>query len=158
MMDGDAPRVEVRPALLDCEPLLTAMLPDYLRELGVGVSDYPYLALYWVEADRYPYLLLADGRVAGFALVRNLDLPERFEMAEFYVIPALRRRGVGRSAVRALFARHPGEWALSVLASNPRALAFWLSLVPRGTLPRLVDEPGQWPHLRLSFRVAPAAG
>lgn len=156
-MAGDKPRVEVRPAALDSEALLGAMLPEYLRELGVGVGDYPYLALYWVEQGRYPYLILADGEIAGFALVRELEGPGSVEMAEFYVRREHRREGVGRAAAHALFARHPGDWALSVLSANHRALAFWLAVVPRGTLPRLVDDPRQWPHLRLSFRFPPAA-
>ncbi|WP_371367681.1 GNAT family N-acetyltransferase [Pseudomonas sp. QL9] len=148
-------RVEVRLAAPEEEPLLAAMLPVYLRELGVGMLAYPYLALYWVEAGRFPYLIRADGALAGFALVRWLDEEGRFEMAEFYVAAAFRRQGVGRAAVRALFAAHPGDWALSVLPANRRALAFWTELLPVDARPALIDEPPHWPHLRLRFRVPP---
>lgn len=147
-------QVEVRLAAPDEEPLLAAMLPIYLRELGVGLLVYPYLALYWVEAGRFPYLIRADDRLAGFALVRWLEEEGRFEMAEFYVAHAFRRHGVGRAAARALFAAHPGGWALSVLPANRRALAFWTALLPADAQPTLVDEPPHWPHLRLRFHTA----
>lgn len=149
-------QVEVRLAAPEEEPLLAAMLPVYLRELGVGLLAYPYLALYWVEAGRFPYLIRANGALAGFALVRWLDEEGCFEMAEFYVAAAFRRQGVGRAAVRLLFAAHPGDWALSVLPANRRALAFWTAQLPAEARPALVDEPPQWPHLRLRFRVPPA--
>lgn len=32
---------------------LTALLPGYLRGLGVD-AHYPYLPLYWTEAGRFP--------------------------------------------------------------------------------------------------------
>ena len=35
---------------------LTALLPGYLRGLGVD-AHYPYLPLYWTEAGRFPYLI-----------------------------------------------------------------------------------------------------
>lgn len=150
-----ATEVEVRLATADEQPLLADMLPPYLRELGVGTLAYPYLALYWVEANRFPYLIRVAGKPAGFALVRWLDDEARFEIAEFYVGRDFRRRGVGHAAVQALFAAHPGDWALSVLPANRTALAFWLAQVPQQTRPLLVDDPPQWPHLRLRFSVPP---
>ena len=149
-------QVQVRLAASDEEPLLAAMLPGYLRELGVGTLAYPYLALYWVESNRFPYLIRVDGDSAGFALVRWLADEERFEMAEFYVTRSFRRRGVGRAVVQRLFAAHPGDWALSVLPANRAALAFWLAQVPPDAVPRLVDDPPLWPHLRLHFHIPPS--
>ncbi|HGM5485540.1 TPA: GNAT family N-acetyltransferase [Serratia marcescens] len=111
-------------------PLLAAMLSDCLHELGVD-GDYPYLPLYWREAGRYPYLMLSDRQTAGFALVRRLD-SATVEMAEFYIKPEWRRNGMGQRAARALFARHPGGWSLSVSQDNPRGLAFWRSVIPAG--------------------------
>lgn len=147
------PPVEVQLAGLDEEPLLSAMLPGYLRELGVESGLYPYLALYWLEPGRRPYLIRVDGQVAGFALVRALERPGLHELAEFYVGQAFRRQGVGRAAAWALFEGQPGDWQLNVLAGNRSALAFWLRVVPRGTVPLPVDDPDAWPHLRFRFHV-----
>ncbi|CAI0709075.1 GNAT family N-acetyltransferase [Serratia ficaria] len=134
------------------QPLLAAMLPDYLGELGADI-DYPYLPLYWREAGRYPYLIFNERQPVGFALVRMRD-PEVREMAEFYVTRPWRKYGVGQSAARALFALHPGRWQLSVLADNPGALAFWLSLMPPDAYRAWIDTPGERPHWRLAFTPA----
>ena len=74
---------------------LTALLPGYLRGLGVD-AHYPYLPLYWTEAGRFPYLIREQGRTAGFALVRQLPDSGAFEMAEFCVLPGFRARGLAR--------------------------------------------------------------
>lgn len=103
----------------------------YLHELvPEGPAAYPHLELYWHEAGRMPYLLRVGDEDAGFALVRHHPEIAFHEMAEFYIRPAWRRRGIGAVAARALFARHPGWWHLQVLDSNHPARAFWQRVIP----------------------------
>ncbi|HEY1328870.1 MAG TPA: GNAT family N-acetyltransferase [Casimicrobiaceae bacterium] len=108
-----------------------AMMTPYLRELTPdGPAVYPRLALYWEDRQRVPYVIrLADADV-GFALIREHMDARLHEMAEFYVGPAWRRRGIGRQAVQDLFARHRGFWHLQILEDNWAARAFWRSVVP----------------------------
>jgi len=109
---------------------IRAMMAPYLDELTTGgLTVYPRLSLYWEDADRIPYLVQVDGADAGFALVRRHRATDFNEMAEFYIAPDYRRRGLGREAAHALFARHPGWWHLQILDSNVRAQAFWRSVV-----------------------------
>jgi predicted acetyltransferase len=145
--------IHLRPAAHTEQPLLAAMLPDYLRELGADI-DYPHLSRYWQESGRYPYLILNQQQPVGFALVRKLEPATTLEMAEFYIARPWRKYGIGKSAVQALFKLHPGRWQLSVLADNPAGLAFWLSVVPPTTYRAWVDQPGNRPHWVLSFSVA----
>ena len=79
----------------------------------------------------------ADGERAGFAVVRTLpDWPREdrdvAEIAEFYVEPAFRRRGVGQAAVTALLAEHRRRGThlveASILRDNDAAHAFWAAL------------------------------
>jgi len=79
----------------------------------------------------------ADGQRAGFVVVRTLpDWPHEerdiAEIAEFYVAPEFRGRGVGRAAVHALLAEHRRRGThlveASVLHDNEPARAFWASL------------------------------
>jgi predicted acetyltransferase len=107
---------------------LAAMLHDYLRELGAA-TDYPWLAAYGAEASRHPYLLREGDAVVGFALVRQRG-DGRCEMAEFGVLPAHRRRGVGSEAVRAVLACHPGPWEVRSFPGDARAGAFWQRVLP----------------------------
>ena len=99
---------------------LTALLPGYLRGLGVD-AHYPYLPLYWTEAGRFPYLIREQGRTAGFALVRQLPDSGAFEMAEFCVLPDFRARGLGAQAARALFAAHRAPGASASWQQRRRA-------------------------------------
>jgi predicted acetyltransferase len=109
---------------------IRAMMTPYLDELTTGgLTVYPRLSLYWEDADRIPYLVRVGGDDAGFALIRRHQATDFNEMAEFYIAPAHRRRGLGRAAAHALFARHPGWWHLQILDSNVRAQAFWRSVV-----------------------------
>jgi predicted acetyltransferase len=110
---------------------IQAMMAPYLTELvPEGPPEYPHLSLYWQDRDRLPYLIRVDARDAGFALVREHADLGFHEMAEFYIRPVYRRRGVGREAARMLFARHRGWWHLQVLDDNAPARAFWSAVIP----------------------------
>lgn len=133
--------IHLRLATREEQPLLAAMLPNYLRELAAD-TDYPHLARYWHENGRYPYLIVNQAQPVGFALVRTLLPATTMEMAEFYVAKPWRKYGVGKSAVQALFALHPGRWQLSVVPAT--AYRAW------------VEKPGIRPHWALSFSVGSA--
>ncbi len=77
---------------------------------------YPYLDAYWSEPGRFPYLIRADGELAGPALVRRIDAD--WYVSEFLVLPKLRRAGVGTWAAREVFALHPGSWRVRQVAHN----------------------------------------
>lgn len=89
---------------------------------------YVYLDAYWSEPDRFPYLIWADGELAGLALVRGLQ--EELTVAEFLVLPKFRRRAVGTRAARALFAQRPGRWRITEVPGNSAATAFWRRAIP----------------------------
>jgi len=110
---------------------VASMMPAYLHELtSDGPLEYPHLARYWDDPDRIPYLIRDDGREVGFVLVRHHAQTSSHELAEFYLAPAWRRRGLGSAAARAVFDRHPGWWHLQILAENAAAQAFWRTLMP----------------------------
>lgn len=113
-----------------------------------GRYAYDLLDRFWQHA----YLLRVDGALAGFALVID-ECPLTGEkpcwfMAEFFVLRGYRRQGVGRQAVTALFARHPGLWHIGVMHSHPGAAAFWNStLSGRDVTTRPVHFDGADWHL-----------
>jgi predicted acetyltransferase len=112
--------------------VIAAMMPAYLRELTPdGPLEYPQLARYWHDPARFAYLIREADDDAGFVLVRHHPEAASHELAEFYLPPPWRRRGIGRAAARAAFARHPGWWQLQILADNRAAQAFWRSVLPR---------------------------
>jgi predicted acetyltransferase len=90
-----------------------------------GRYQYDFLDRFW----QYPYLIMAGDEIAGFALViDSCPLTGRtpcWFMAEFFVLKAYRRSGVGRAALVAILDRHPGDWHIAVPLANEPAQAFW---------------------------------
>ena len=128
--------VTVSPAALADEPVLRRLMELYLHDFSEldgaevgehGTYGYPYLGLYWLEAHRHPFLVRVDGRLAGFALVRE---GPTHHMAEFFVMRKHRRRGVGLVVARDVFARFPGAWSVHEIPGNDAAVAFWRRAIP----------------------------
>jgi len=72
-------------------------------------------------------------RLAGFAPVSARTLLPKsaggHDLAEFFVLRAYRRRGVGATAARQLFDRFPGRWEVRELAENAPAIASWRRVI-----------------------------
>lgn len=99
-----------------------------------GRYGYPRLPLYWSEPDRrFAFVIRADGQVAGFVLATRgspaSEDPEVLDVAEFFVLPRYRRRGVGQRATRLLWRRLPGKWTVRVAEQNWGGLAFWRDIL-----------------------------
>ena len=131
-------QIEVIPASREQAPILANLLELYAHdfsefygvELGPdGRFGYKNLPLYWSEPGRHPFLVRIDGKLAGFVLVkRGSDVTgneDVWDMAEFFVLRAYRRRGVGTQIAREIWTRFPGAWEIRVLQANVSALNFW---------------------------------
>jgi predicted acetyltransferase len=160
--------VAVTPAGLCGYGEVRRLMPPYLRELAAlcgappiaGTPRYPGLAGYWLRPGRHAFVIEADGASAGFALVNRWSPSGRGvdrAMAEFYITPAHRRRGVGRAAAGRIFAAHAGIWEVSVLTANTAALQFWRSTAAacaRGGVEEIMSNGTRWqgPILRFTSR------
>lgn len=131
-------QVDLQPVAVEAKPLAWRLLQFYLHDLSRfdgtspgpgGEFAYEYFDHYWdaalagIEA-REPYFIRVDGEVAGLALLRHL-LNGRWQVAEFFVLRAFRRRGAGLAAAVALFALHPGPWEVAIHPRNEPARRFW---------------------------------
>ncbi|WP_374574162.1 GNAT family N-acetyltransferase [Phenylobacterium sp.] len=113
--------------LFDAYQIAYADLTEPARAKGSPCDD-PWFDAYWIEPERIPLWILADGERAGFALVNRVSpsgLGCDRAVAEFCVLPEHRRAGVGLAAARALFGRYEGVWELKVHRANAPGLAFW---------------------------------
>ncbi len=144
----DGSRVDLVAASADDRLAIAALLKCHLRELASlaskpgdvdgdgGVDAYPYFPLYWSDPDRFPFVFRApgdDGAPLGFALVRRIGSgdDEIMEIAEFFVEPNRRRRGIGTAALSRLVERFPGSWSLTSGIENRAAVEFWRSVLRR---------------------------
>jgi predicted acetyltransferase len=132
------PHIEVIPATVDQQPVFANLLELYIHdfsefhslELGAdGRFGYKHLSLYWLEPDRHPFLLRLDGKLAGFVLVkRGSEFSGNeavWDMAEFFILRAHRRSGVGTAAAHQVWKRFPGQWEVRVMEANRAAHHFW---------------------------------
>jgi predicted acetyltransferase len=106
------------------------MMEPYLADLGAPPGfAYPNLDAYWLDSNRYPYVIDHGNQLVGFALVHQPNDEPTFELVEFYVAAQFRNRGFGRAAAEALFKLHLGMWSVSVRRDNSSGQAFWESVL-----------------------------
>lgn len=114
---------------LEAKDQLSTLLFEYQKEL-LKIADpgvYPYLDSYFEKRNRFPYFIFADNNLAGFALVNNytLVLESGWSIAEFYIHPKFRHKGIGTKVVGKLINLHPGQWEVRVMKRNLSGLLFW---------------------------------
>jgi predicted acetyltransferase len=146
-------KVEVVAATVAEKPVLANLMQLYLYgfpyldhlELGNdGRYTYHYFDRYWDEPGRYPFLIRAEERLVGFALVaeRRLIEPEAagHVMAEFFVLRKYQRRGIGQIAAGTIFDLFPGPWWVGEQAANASGQAFWRTIIGRYTAGRYSER------------------
>jgi len=104
---------------------LSAWYPIVLGEDG----RYPigFKTGYLAQPGTQAWLILADGELAGFAVVDDelVDARRDLNLGYFFVARRFRGRGIGAAAFGGLLARYPGAWELYYLARNAAAAGFW---------------------------------
>lgn len=143
--------VGVLSAAREQEPILANLLELYIHDFSEiqpmepgpdGRFGYKDLSKYWSELGRHPFLITVDEKLAGFALVkkaRSLSGGDHgaddsvWDMAEFFIVRAHRRKGVALAATQQVWRKFPGPWQVRVMHSNRAALLFWQRAVDRFT-------------------------
>ena len=121
-------------------------------------APYSYLDSYWTDAERTPYLIRADGHLAGFALINRYShsgLPLDWAVAEFFVVRKHRRGGVGFAAATQIIRARPGLWEMAVARKNTGALPFWrrvASAIAGPSVEELDCDDALWNGWILRFR------
>src|ERR1700760_2488984 len=82
------------------------------------------LFLAGADPEHRAWLITAAGRVGGFVMTAP-DGRGGTSVADFFVVRALRRSGVGREAARQAIALFPGAWSIGFQSYNPGVQRFW---------------------------------
>jgi predicted acetyltransferase len=146
---------------------IRAVYRDYLSELSASRTglfpvlgewderENEFLAGWFADPGAHPFVILSAGERAGFALVSRPPVFPRtnvqHRMAEFFVVAAARRRGVGASAAWLLFNRFAGDWEVLEDENNRPALQFWRRVIARMTNGRYSETRGSG-EVRHRFR------
>lgn len=102
-----------------------------------GYYGYDHIDDYWNEEGRFPYLILVDDKIAGFALIcPHCNYRKEADakcFGEFFVMLKYRRMGVGSYVAEQLLNRHRGAWEICYRKNNFQASQFWKSVVEKNT-------------------------
>ncbi|MDH4053007.1 MAG: hypothetical protein OEU93_15650 [Rubrivivax sp.] len=131
---------------------------EYLSELSTSKSglfpalgewdarESEFMAGWFADSGAIPFVILDEGQRVGFALVSRPPALARtsinYRMAEFFIVSAARRRGVGASAAALLFNRFSGDWEVLEDEQNRPALQFWRRVISRQTSGRFSETRG----------------
>jgi predicted acetyltransferase len=139
-------QIEVLPATTEQEPVLANLIELYAHDfsefsdLKIGVDGrfgYEPLPLYWRESNRFPFLVRANGDLAGFVLVQQgsqvSGAAEIWDVAEFFVLRGYRRHGVGVRVAHDVWRMFTGRWEVRVTENNLVARTFWQRAVSKFT-------------------------
>ena len=93
-----------------------------------GAPIYKWFDFYWKDKGRYPIYYMLGGKVAGFALVRKLEVG-KYEIAEFFVLKEFRGSGNSLEFARLVCSCFCGEIEFSTSIKNKKAVKFWEKFV-----------------------------
>jgi predicted acetyltransferase len=143
---------QILPAGVEHRDLLNGLMNLYLYDFSEftqedcdekGSFQDGNLFRYWVEPERFPFLIVVGGNYAGFVLVRDQRNPGEtlatHHIAEFFIMRKFRRLQVGKRAAWAIFDRFPGQWFVSEIEENLPAQAFWRQVIAEYTQGNYLD-------------------
>ncbi|WP_334949495.1 GNAT family N-acetyltransferase [Nostoc sp.] len=142
--------VEVLSASIDDKPLIQQMMELYQYDFSEfenkhlnehGYFGYPYLDYYWVESDRYPFIVRVGGKLAGFVLVNQYTyIPgSQYSIAEFFILRRYRQQGIGKNVAFQIFDRFCGKWEIHQLTTNVVARKFWRRVIGEYTAGKFTE-------------------
>lgn len=77
-----------------------------------------------LTGDIQGYLMLLDSIPLGITAIAH-GPDQHYEICEFYVVPSVRKRDLGRRFAHALWQQLPGHWQIKQLPQAQYASAFW---------------------------------
>ena len=145
--------VELQEARAGDRPVLRRLMQLYLYDFATiedwdlgddaVYGDARRIEGFWRDPRRRSFLVRVDGKLAGFAIIRegaHFAGEGTREISEFFVLRRYRRRGVGEEVARAIFDAFPGRWEVAQAARNVDAQAFWRRVLGRYTRNRCTEE------------------
>jgi len=124
-------------ATIEFKPVISGLMQFYMYDFSeytkqdVGPNGlfgtYLYLDDYWIEENRFPYIIKLDDQLIGFVFVKEIEGEEKkyFSMAEFFILRKYRRREFGNRMAKDVFDLHRGNWEVYQIEANKPAQSFW---------------------------------
>lgn len=138
--------IELSPIKNENKADLKKLLLEYFKEIDDSKVvqtksgeelDYPFLDLYWKEVKRIPLNILYKDEKIGFILINSWTVCKEFNasksIAEFYIKPKFRRKGIGRKVTQELFNKYKCKWEIRQSSTNDLAVKFWSAIIKEYT-------------------------
>jgi predicted acetyltransferase len=141
-MDQD---IQLQNISLEEKPILENLMEYYVYEFSQYIDSielkedgrYGFEGLddYWMDSNRHPFFIKVFGKLAGFVLVRTVDVDSEplHTIAEFFIMKKYGGKGIGKTAAKRIFDLFPGKWQVTQIEKNYPAQAFWRSLISEYT-------------------------
>jgi predicted acetyltransferase len=138
-------KIEVVKTTSEDKSVLRNMMELYLYDFSEydgadlnphGPFEYEYIDQYWTEPERQAFFLKVEGKLAGFALIREVESSEGnnyYSMAEFFVLRKYRRKNIGKNFAQRLFNLFPGFWKVAQEENNHPSQVFWRKVISEYT-------------------------
>jgi predicted acetyltransferase len=152
--------IEIKKVPLNQKPVLKRIFQLYLYDFNTyydddvdrfGLFKYPMLDKYWTNRGRFPFLIYADKKIAGFVLVNNHSYLSKSRsgksIAEFFVMPKYRGKDIGKTVAFSIFDMFPGKWEVSETHKNIPAQKFWRKVIneyTRGDFKETSLDDNRW--------------
>ncbi|MBI2743276.1 MAG: GNAT family N-acetyltransferase [Chlamydiales bacterium] len=114
---------------------LTNKEPDFSGFFSLEAS--------WQEPYKGFYLMLKE-KPAGFVIVS--EVKGRWDIAEFYILPCYRKRGLGRFLATHIFDLFPGPWQVRQIWGAEVAATFWRDVINVYTSGQFTEDRISDPH------------
>lgn len=105
----------------------------------------------------FAYVVLVNGRYAGFALVTPAIVTQTDGcwIEQFFILKKYRLDNLGTALARHVFQSHPGPWEVGQMTQNVPAQAFWRKVIESVTAGRYQEvqvTEGWWRGVVQRFR------
>ncbi|MBN9543648.1 MAG: GNAT family N-acetyltransferase [Alphaproteobacteria bacterium] len=92
-----------------------------------GLYNEKDLSGYFNNPAQKAYIIMLDDEIAGFALLNQKGILEStdWRLDHFFVMHKFHGKGIAKAAVHELWKLYKGNWELTVVPTNTKALAFW---------------------------------
>lgn len=108
---------------------LTHKMPNKLGLFNIDILP---------EAPCVGYLLFYEDKPIGFC-VANVESEIRY-IAEFYIVPVMRKKSLGYKLAVMLFNRYPGQWQVQQIENAIDAINFWRRVIKKYTRNRYEES------------------
>ena len=146
------PKIEIIPTTMEDYPLVENMAKFYLYDMSKdcdfilqkwNIFETPHctsipIKRYFEKPNRKAYLVKVNNLLAGFILLRKSG--NTMYIGEFFIISKFQGKNIANQVAYRVFQTYQGEWELSVIPENIRALNFWRKTIHSFTNGAYIEE------------------